>query len=263
MLEITYYTSIKAGGQKMPKIYSPKTKQKARNLRTKGWSLGEISNKMHVPKNTLSGWVKDIQLTEKQRKRIKQKEIALAAMGRAVAAKLLREKMEKWKEGIRENVKHFGKFAQQNPEIRKLVCGILYLCEGAKYPSTRCLVFGNSDPWIIRCFINLLRNSFNIDEEKLRCRIMYRYDQNLKELNKYWSNVTGIPLHNFYKSKPDSRTKGKSTLKNDYKGICAVHYLSTNLQFKLQSIGEIIIKSGAEGDRTLKTFCMPCRRSPN
>ncbi len=77
------------------------------------------------------------------------------------------------------------------------------------------------------------------------------HKSSLKKLNKYWSNITGIPLHNFYKSKPDSRTKGKSTLKKDYKGVCAVHYLSTNLQFKLQSIGEIIIKSGAGGDRTL------------
>ncbi len=247
----------------MPKIYSPKTKQKARNLRAKGWSLGEINLKMKIPKNTLSGWFKDILLSKEQNKRIEKKMLASAAIGREVASKLLREKMEKWKEDIRNSVNHFENVFLENPEFGKIVCGLLYLCEGAKYPSTRCLVFGNSDPWIIRCFINLLRNSFNIDEEKLRCRIMYRYDQNLKELNKYWSNVTGIPLHNFYNSKPDSRTKGKSTLKKDYKGICAIHYLSTNLQFELQSIGEIIIKSGAEGDRTLKTFCMPCRRSPN
>ncbi len=233
------------------RLYPKSMKLRARHLRSNGWSLGEIHLKMNIPKSTFSGWVKDILLTEKQKERIKQKIITSGDIGRPLAVKVNREKIEKWKSDIREKVKRYGQLATKDPEINKLICGVLYLCEGAKYPSTRCLVFGNSDPWIIRCFINLLRNSFNIDEEKLRCRIMYRYDQNLKELNKYWSNVTGIPLHNFYKSKPDSRTKGKSTLKNDYKGICAVHYLSTNLQFKLQSIGEIIIKSGAGGDRTL------------
>ena len=206
---------------------------------------------MKIPKSTLSGWAKDIELSNKQKERIKQKIIDSGKIGRPLAVAANHRKIEQWKEGVRNSVKHFENISLKNPKLGKLVCGLLYLCEGSKYPSTRCLVFGNSDPWIIRCFINLLRNSFNIDEEKLRCRIMYRYDQNLKELNEYWSNVTRIPLHNFYKSKPDSRTKGKSTLKNDYKGICAVHYLNTNLQFKLQSIGEIIIKSGAGGDRTL------------
>lgn len=235
----------------MAKIYSQKIRKRARNLRRKGWSLGEISLKMKIPKNTISSWVRDIQLTNQQTKRIKEKIASSGVVGRPLAIEVNRKKIEQWKEDTRNSVKHFENIFLNNPELGKLACGLLYLCEGSKYPSTRCLVFGNSDPWIIRCFINLLRNSFNIDEKKLRCRIMFRYDQNLQELNKYWSNITRIPLHNFYKSKPDSRTKGKSTLKDNYKGICAVHYLSTNLQFKLQSIGEIIIKSGAGGDRTL------------
>lgn len=235
----------------MSKVYSKITKQRARNLRLKGWSVGEINLKMRIPKNTISSWVNDIKMTKQQEERIKTKIINSAATGRPLAVAANRRKIQQWKENIQNSVKHFENISLENPKLGKLICGILYLCEGSKYPSTRCLVFGNSDPWIIRCFINLLRNSFNIDEGKLRCRIMCRYDQNLKKLNKYWSNITGIPLHNFYKSKPDSRTKGKPTLKKDYKGICAVHYLSTNLQFKLQSIGEIIIKSGAGGDRTL------------
>lgn len=235
----------------MKTIYLSGVKQEAHDLRHKGWSIGEISLKMKIPKNTISSWVRDVQLTTQQVKRIREKITNSGIIGRSLAIAANRRKIEQWKKDVRNSVKHFENITLGNPELGKLICGLLYLCEGSKYPSTRCLVFGNSDPWIIRCFINLLRNSFNIDEEKLRCRIMYRYDQNLKELNKYWSNVTGIPLHNFYKSKPDSRTKGKSTLKNNYKGICAVHYLSTNLQFQLQSIGEIIIKSGAGGDRTL------------
>jgi plasmid maintenance system antidote protein VapI len=49
--------------KKMPKNYSVGTKAKVRLLRKRGWSLGEINQKMHIPKNTLSGWVKDIRLT--------------------------------------------------------------------------------------------------------------------------------------------------------------------------------------------------------
>lgn len=161
--------------------------------------------------------------------------------------------MEKWKESIREKAKHFEKYASMDPESGKMICGLLYLCEGAKYPSTRCLIFGNSDPAIIRCFLNLLKASFDIKDDKLRCRVMYRWDQDINKLNKYWSTVTAIPLSQFFKSKPDKRTKGKPTLKTNYKGVCSIQYPSTSLQFQLQAIGEIIIKNGAEGDRTLKT----------
>ena len=52
----------------MARIYSKQTKESARNLRIKGWSLGEINLKMKIPKNTLSGWFKDILLSKEQNK---------------------------------------------------------------------------------------------------------------------------------------------------------------------------------------------------
>lgn len=226
----------------MVKVYPISAKQKARNLRSVGWSLGEISLKMRIPKNTLSGWLKDIRLNQKQKKRIRQKIIDSGAIGRQLAIKVNRQKIEKWKSDIREKVRHYEEFVLKDPEIGRFICGLLYLCEGAKYPSTRCLIFGNTDPVMIRYFLNLFKKSFNIDEEKLRCRVMYRWDQNIQELNKYWSRVTGIPLDHFFKTTPDKRTKGKPTLKNNYKGVCSIQYPSTSLQFKLQSIGEAIIK---------------------
>jgi len=125
-----------------PKAYSNKIKQKVRSLRNQGWSLGEISLKIKIPKNTLSGWVRDIQLTERQKDRLKQKIIASGVIGRTLAVKVNREKKEKWKERIRSKVKYFEKLPFKNIEIRKLVCGILYLCEGAKYPASRFLYFG-------------------------------------------------------------------------------------------------------------------------
>lgn len=224
-------------------IYPEPIKQKARSLRSQGWSLGEISQEMRIPKNTLQGWVKNIQLTMEQRKRIKEKEIASAAKARPLALAANREKLERWKGQIREKVQYFQDIFFQSPEIGKIVCGVLYLCEGAKYPSTRCLIFGNSDPYIIRCFLALLRNHFGIQETKLRCRVVGRYDQDICELQQFWSEVTNIPPHHFYKTKADIRTKGKPTQRKDYKGVCMIQYPSTSLQFLLQSIGQVIVKN--------------------
>lgn len=231
----------------MAKIYSEQIKQRARGLRNQGFSLGEIGQKLAVPKNTISGWVRDIQLTKIQKKRIKEKEILSAAKGRVLALKTNRIKIEKWKQGIRDKVNHFKNYLSQNAEIGKLICGVLYLCEGAKYPASRYLYFGNSDPKIISFFVNALRKYYAIDENKLRFDIMYRYDQNYQELRTYWSRITSIPETKCLKSKADIRTKGRPTLKPDYRGVCRVIYYSTSLQFELQAIGEAIIKVGLTG----------------
>ncbi len=228
----------------MAKQYPLAIKKKVRRLRAQGWSLGEIRLKMDIPKNTLSGWLKNIVLTEKQKKRIREKIIASGAIGRPLAAKLMCEKMEKWKQGIRDKVRHLERLPLENPEIGKLICGILYLCEGAKYPSSQSMTFGNSDPEIIKTFLGLLRKYFNIREEKLHCRIMPRWDQDIKKLQSFWSKITKIPVSRFYKTKPDARTKGKKTTNEKYKGVCALQYCDTSLQFELQAIGEAVIKGG-------------------
>lgn len=234
----------------MAKAYTAKIKEKARSLRSNGWSLGEISREMRISKNTLSGWLKNIRLSDEQKERIKQKIIASGAIGRPIATKLLHDKIESWKNRIRQKVKHFEKLHLQNPEIGKLACGLLYLCEGAKYPASRYLYLGNSDPKIISFFLNSLRKYYSINEDKLRFAVLYRWDQNYEELKEFWSKITKIPKTKCLNSKPDLRTKGKPTLKNSYKGICRVIYYDTSLQFELQSIGETII-NGAGGDRTL------------
>ncbi|MBL7130109.1 MAG: hypothetical protein ISS45_01670 [Candidatus Omnitrophica bacterium] len=228
----------------MPKVYSKEIKQEARNLRNRGCSLGEISLKMSIPKNTLSGWVRDIQLTKSQRKRIKEKEITCAAMGRSLAVKVNRIKIEKWKQEIRNKVRGFSKLPFQNKKMAKLICGIMYLCEGQKYPASRYLSFSNTDPKAIHIFLSLLKKGFLIRENKLRCHIGYRWDQDFNKLRLFWSNVTHIAEHQFFKSSPDKRTRGKPTRKLNYKGVCSIIYYDTNIQMELQSIGEAIMDGG-------------------
>ncbi|MFA5287481.1 MAG: hypothetical protein WC394_04340 [Candidatus Omnitrophota bacterium] len=79
----------------MSTSYSKEIKQKARKLRSKSWSMGEISLKMKIPGNTISRWVKDIQLTKKQEKRIKSKITTSSAIGRSLAVKTNYRKIER------------------------------------------------------------------------------------------------------------------------------------------------------------------------
>ena len=47
------------------------TKLKALDLRKKGYSLRYIERRLKIPKSTLSGWFKDIKLSEGQLRRLK------------------------------------------------------------------------------------------------------------------------------------------------------------------------------------------------
>ncbi|MBN1405335.1 MAG: hypothetical protein JW946_02315 [Candidatus Omnitrophica bacterium] len=79
------------------RIYSPAKKEQAQSLRKYGLSLGEISVKLAIPKNTISGWVKGIGLTDIQKKRIKQNEIFGAMKARVLARLTNQSKLETWK----------------------------------------------------------------------------------------------------------------------------------------------------------------------
>jgi hypothetical protein len=233
----------------MIKIHSDIVKNRACLLRNKGLSLREISLELGIPKNTIQGWVRHINLNDEQIERLKQKEILGGYIGRKNAKAVLKKKIENWKNQIRKKVAYLENAPCKNNDISKIICGLMYICEGGKYPLTRQLTFGNSDPKIIKLFLKLLRKCFYTDESKFRCRIMHRCDQDGEELNKFWSITTGIPLKQFYKSYADKRTEGKPTKKNSYRGVCALMYFDTALQFELQAIGEIVLKfGGADGD---------------
>ncbi|MCX5686373.1 MAG: helix-turn-helix domain-containing protein [Candidatus Omnitrophica bacterium] len=218
--------------------FPPEVIGKVIKLRKSGRSLSEISRITGVSKNTVYHWVIGIELTPLQKARLHKKEITCGKKGLRKAHKIKRAKKLKWKKGLISRVKQYGEMVNKKSAFAKLICGVLYLCEGAKYPSSKQMIFGSTDPRLIKTFLCLLRNNFVIDEKKIRCRIMHRYDQDGEQLNKYWAHITQIPLRQFYKNYRDKRTKGLVTKKPGYKGICAVQYNSVDLQYELQLIGE-------------------------
>ncbi|HLD21589.1 MAG TPA: hypothetical protein VJB65_01705 [Patescibacteria group bacterium] len=115
----------------------------------------------------------------------------------------------------------------------KIALAMLYLGEGTKCQGRCTITFGNSNPIIIRLFLALLRKCYPIDESKFRCTIQCRADQNIENLTHYWTSVTNIPLHQFYKSRIDKRTIGKITMKPKYNGVCRIDYFSSAIYLDL------------------------------
>jgi hypothetical protein len=218
-------------------------KSKVIYLRKKGKTYRNIQKNLNrnIPKSTLSYWCKNIVLSEKQKAKIENIMKKSAARGRIKALEINKIKRKKYLESIKNRVGHLGRLIK-NKEVAKIALAMIYLGEGSK-TQRGSLMLGNSDPDIIRLFLYLLRNCYNIDESKFRCTLQARADQHIKKLERFWSTTTKIPLAQFYKARIDPRTIGKISKKIDYKGVCRIDYFSADTYIELMKIAEIIHKA--------------------
>ena len=141
-------------------------------------------------------------------------------------------------QGIYQENRHLIRILENNKNTAKIALAILHLAEGGKQGGH--FMFGNSDSLVISLFLRLIRSCYEIDESKFRCTVQCRADQNVKELEQYWQNVTKIPMQQFYKVQIDPRTRGKKSIRQDYKGVCRIDYLSADIYNKLTINNKII-----------------------
>lgn len=212
-------------------------KQGAINLRKEGYSYSEILKQIPVAKSTLSLWLRSVGLSKRQQQRLTQKKLEAISRG----AKRKREQrialINKIYQDTEEDVKRITK--------RELwLMGImLYWAEGAKQKEhnvSQAIKFSNSDPKIIRIFLNWLDTILNIKKEDIKFRICLHETafNKLKAVQKYWSETTGFPIDKFQKldwKKNKINTKRKNTGDN-YFGLLNIYVArSTNLNRKIES----------------------------
>ena len=221
-----------------------KVREKVIALRKKGRTYTEIQKTVGVPipKSTLSYWCKNVQLPKEYEERVSKIVANGAERGRKIAVAVNRVRREKYLKALEK--RNLYLLRKLDKDVLKIALAMLYLGEGAKWRRSRGLCLGSSDPNIIKLYLKSLRACYNINEDKLRCRIGHRADQGLDKLQKFWSRITKIPLKYFYRTKPDPRTIGKRTKKEDYKGVCVVYYGSTEIQLELEIIANLVIKLG-------------------
>lgn len=237
-----YCTLIGSMVRLLMKFQYLKYKNSVIKLRKSGKTYGEICKILNVqiPKSTLSTWLCNMQLSQKQKQKITNKIKININNGRQKALKINKEKRILYLESVKNRVEYLQNIAE-NKDVAKIMIAMLYLGEGSK-TSKSSLMLGNSDPQVIALFLHLLRYCYYIDENKFRCTLQCRADQNIKKLEKFWSKITNIPLNKFYKARIDPRTIGKKSKKLDYKGVCRIDYFSADIYNEIIKIIEIIFK---------------------
>ncbi len=203
-------------------------RHKAKILRKKGYSLKEIARELNVAKSSASLWVRDVELSAQAQNRLLQN----ISKGQFNSAKSNRAKTRakelSYFEGAQREIKSLS---SENKRIYdKLLCAAMYWCEGAKSASSG-VMFVNSDPFLVKKFLELLRASFPLDERKFRvCMHLHSYHSESKQLD-FWSEVTHINKAQFIKSYRKPNT-GKRIHEN-YPGCVAIRYHSNDLARQL------------------------------
>lgn len=175
-------------------------KNKALKLRLEGKSITEISEKLKTPKSTIGVWCRNIKLGEKQIRRLAKRQISGSYKGRMkflerVRVKRLIETKKLKQEGLNE-IKNISK-------RDSFVGGIaMYLSEGATSDCSEEVSFTNSDFRTIifmkRWFVDIC--AVTMDRFVIQVRINETYKNRIKDVEKYWSKITGISLSQFTKT---------------------------------------------------------------
>lgn len=216
-------------------------KLKAIELRKQGYSLNEITDRVGVAKSSASVWVRNIPLTLKAKKRLLTK----ITQGQILAAEVKRAKTRlnldlHYKEAIQ--LLSGQKLDKVNARI---FCALIYFCEGLK-DSSRGVGFTNSNPLLIKAFINLLQKGFDADRKRFKaCIHLHEYHDPVKQLN-FWLKVTGFKKDQFIKSyiKPNT---GKR-IRENYPGCVAIRYGNNGLARQLLMTASAFFKTFITND---------------
>ena len=161
----------------------PEQKQKAKELRNKGWSYNDIAKKLGVSKSSVSLWVRDIKLTPEQIQKLEQKNPIYN--NQLCGASKRQEKARE----IRLSYQDAGKLKSKENNLLHHAGCMLYWAEGTK-SKNQCR-FTNSDPEMIKLFIRFLRECYDVTNDKITITINC-YTTNglsMQDIENYWLSI--------------------------------------------------------------------------
>jgi transcriptional regulator with XRE-family HTH domain len=170
-------------------------KNKAQLLRLQGFSINQIVEVLNVSKGSVSAWVRDVEIPWEFLQNINNR----LRLGREQSRKVRLINIANRNLLLEETCKkEILPFSKRDLRIAGLM---LYAGEGSKTEkvSNQHIELANSDPNILRIFINFLTNICSVPKEKIKIRLILYSDIDIKEAQGYWSKELEIPLNQFQK----------------------------------------------------------------
>lgn len=202
-----------------------KEKIEARRMRAEqGLPIREIAEKLQVAKSSVSLWVRDIELTDDQKKHLQN--LNPVYNNQCKGAKARKEealkKRQEW---------HFlGREDGQKKDLLHAMGCMLYWAEGTK--SRNRLTFGNTDPNMLQLFKKFLA-LYGLENKDITIRINCHLNNGLtvEQIEHYWLKELDLPKSCLRKTtinRLSHRSSGFKKNKHPY-GVCSIVVHSTEI----------------------------------
>lgn len=190
-------------------------------LRSRGYSVPEISREVNTSKTTVLRYIKGVEILPEY--------ISQWAGKRGGSRKRMVLKIEEALENAESLV---GALTEKE---KLLILSALYWAEGNK----KDFILTNTDPDLIRVFVNILRQELKLKDDQIRVSIRVYEDLDQEKSLNFWSQIVGIPKEKFLSVNVLS---GKKKGKLEY-GMCRVRVIKGgDLLKKVLGINKVIAK---------------------
>ncbi len=166
--------------------------EKALILRKQGQSYSQIRKILKVSKSTLSLWLRDYPLP-------KQRIRELRDWNEQRIEKCRETKRKKKEERLKKIYNEQKRFIFPLTKRELYLAGLfLYLGEGSRFKEAM-LSVSNTNPSVIKFFINWLVKSLNVPKNRLKIHLHLYQDMNISKEIKFWSEILNFPISQFNK----------------------------------------------------------------
>lgn len=171
--------------------------EKAIALRKEGKSIKAIAKLAGVSVGIVSIWSKEVELTEKQKKKLKGRKANIRHLKRLAKQSHLEKvlRVKKLQKDANAEIKYLS-------EQELFLTGLaLYWAEGFKSVKEGRLGFCNSDPRMIKFMLKWFQKALKVRKEDfiLRTEFNITHKDRTEEIKAFWSKLIKIPLDQFEK----------------------------------------------------------------
>lgn len=207
-------------------ILKKKEKEEAINLRSRGYSLSEISKKLDVSSSTVSVWTRSVVLNKKAKERISCLKIKAVEKARLINHKKALARFDNCSKWV---IDVFRKQKLQTFDYQ-MICALLYWGEGAKFSDR--VEFTNSDPEMVKVFLISLENGYGVTRKKIKVNLHLHQYHNEKKQKKFWSDLLEISEEQF--NKTFWKKNSLKVKRDNYLGCIRICYNSKEIVDKIK-----------------------------
>lgn len=205
-------------------------KTRAINLRKQGQSYNQISQKLNIPKSTLSNWLSKLSWSTVVKSNLIDKTLGTRKLA------LIKANIERQNTANNRHMQFRNEARNEYAKLSKnklFIAGIsLYWGEGEKTDSGRVSIV-NTDPKMLLVMAEFYRKCLKIPENNLRIGLFIYEDMDIKQITNYWSKLLNIPIPQFIKTQV-LKSRSKLTKRRSIYGICSLYCSNTKLSIKIR-----------------------------